>query len=353
MKLVITYNQYKLLDLLAYRTSLLSDTLKYETDNKNLLSTNKRLFTISEKKVDSAKIPEQVKNLVISIGNNWAKYTSDAFAFFFTFFLLPFAQSLVLAFTDAYGYNKHFHFIGLANFKEALSNRAFLRAIWVTVRYTLFVTLGANVSALVLALLLDSNTHFKKLFRAVFFLPNLMSLIIVGFVWVFLYGNVYRSAVQAFGIPEAYQISWLGSMKLAVYSIGLTAIWQCAGYYMIIYIAGLQNISKDLLEAAAVDGANKWTVITRIKLPLLAPVVVMNVILCLASCFKAFDIPMAMTSGGPAGATTTIALQIYNTGFSSNRTGYATAQSIILFLIISAITAAVYLFQGRKDASNA
>ena len=186
-----------------------------------------------------------------------------AFAFFFTFFLLPFAQSLVLAFTDAYGYNKHFHFIGLANFKEALSNRAFLRAIWVTVRYTLFVTLGANVSALVLALLLDSNTHFKKLFRAVFFLPNLMSLIIVGFVWVFLYGNVYRSAVQAFGIPEAYQISWLGSMKLAVYSIGLTAIWQCAGYYMIIYIAGLQNISKDLLEAAAVDGANKWTVITR------------------------------------------------------------------------------------------
>ena len=201
-----------------------------------------------------------------------------AFAFFFTFFLLPFAQSLVLAFTDAYGYNKHFHFIGLANFKEALSNRAFLRAIWVTVRYTLFVTLGANVSALVLALLLDSNTHFKKLFRAVFFLPNLMSLIIVGFVWVFLYGNVYRSAVQAFGIPEAYQISWLGSMKLAVYSIGLTAIWQCAGYYMIIYIAGLQNISKDLLEAAAVDGANKWTVITRIKLPLLAPVVVMNVI---------------------------------------------------------------------------
>ena len=79
----------------------------------------------------------------------------------------------------------------------------------------------------------------------------------------------------------------------------------------------------------------------------------MNVILCLASCFKAFDIPMAMTSGGPAGETTTIALQIYNTGFSSNRTGYATAQSIILFLIISAITAAVYLFQGRKDASNA
>lgn len=81
MKLVITYNQYKLLDLLVYRTSLLSDTLKYETDNKNLLSTNKRLFTISEKKVGSAKIPEQVKNLVISIGNNWAKYTSDAFDF--------------------------------------------------------------------------------------------------------------------------------------------------------------------------------------------------------------------------------------------------------------------------------
>ena len=115
--------------------------------------------------------------------------------------------------------------------------------------------------------------------------------------------------------------------------MGITAIWQCSGYYMLIYIAGLQNIGAELTEAAEMDGAGTWALIRHVKLPLLAPVIAMNSILLMTSCFKTFDIPMAMTSGGPAGATTTIALQIYNTGFRSNRTGYATAQSVILFLI--------------------
>ena len=104
----------------------------------------------------------------------------------------------------------------------------------------------------------------------------------------------------------------------------------------------------ELTEAAEMDGAGTWALIRHVKLPLLAPVIAMNSILLVTSCFKTFDIPMAMTSGGPAGATTTIALQIYNTGFRSNRTGYATAQSVILFLIISLMTALLYWYQGRK-----
>ena len=263
-----------------------------------------------------------------------------AFAFFFTFFLLPFAQSLVLAFTDAYGYNKHFHFIGLANFKEALSNRAFLRAIWVTVRYTLFVTLGANVSALVLALLLDSNTHFKKLFRAVFFLPNLMSLIIVGFVWVFLYGNVYRSAVQAFGIPEAYQISWLGSMKLAVYSIGLTAIWQCAGYYMIIYIAGLQAVPGDMLEAAKIDGASEWKTLWDIIIPNVMPSITICTFLTLTNSFKLYDQNLALTNGRPYNGaihtTEMLALNIVNSNTLKTK-GIGQAKAVMFFVLVAII----------------
>ena len=284
-----------------------------------------------------------------------------AFAFFFTFFLLPFAQSLVLAFTDAYGYNKHFHFIGLANFKEALSNRAFLRAIWVTVRYTLFVTLGANVSALVLALLLDSNTHFKKLFRAVFFLPNLMSLIIVGFVWVFLYGNVYRSAVQAFGIPEAYQISWLGSMKLAVYSIGLTAIWQCAGYYMIIYIAGLQAVSGDMLEAAEIDGASGSQTLFRVIIPNVMPSITTCTFLTLTNSFKLFDQNLALTGGLPSviqnGAkfnqTELLALNIYSTyNINKNWHGVAQAKAVIFFILVAVLAIAQQTATRRKEVQQ-
>ncbi|MBU9742623.1 sugar ABC transporter permease [Lachnospiraceae bacterium ASD3451] len=275
-----------------------------------------------------------------------------ALFFFFLFFLYPFFRSLWISLTDAYGFNPEIHFIGLANYWEALSNKGFLNSIWVTVKYTAFVTIFANVCALFFALLLDGRCAFKKFFRAVFFLPNLMSLIIISFVWVFIYGSVYRSFVSAFSIPEAWQISWLGNEKMALISMGITAIWQCAGYYMLIYIASLQNISPELIEAAAIDGASKFQIIRKIKLPLLVPTIVINTILLITAGFKTFDIPLAMTSGGPAGATTTIALQIYNTGFRSNRTGYAAAQSVVLFLIISVITAVLYLFQNRKGGSD-
>ena len=275
-----------------------------------------------------------------------------ALFFFFLFFLYPFFRSLWISLTDAYGFNPEIHFIGLANYWEALSNKGFLNSIWVTVKYTAFVTIFANVCALFFALLLDGRCAFKKFFRAVFFLPNLMSLIIVSFVWVFIYGSVYRSFVSAFSIPEAWQISWLGNEKMALISMGITAIWQCAGYYMLIYIASLQNISPELIEAAAIDGASKFQIIRKIKLPLLVPTIDINTILLITAGFKTFDIPLAMTSGGPAGATTTITLQIYNTGFRSNRTGYAAAQSVVLFLIISVITAVLYLFQNRKGGSD-
>lgn len=288
-----------------------------------------------------------MKKISIQHSFTYVLFIVPAAAFFAAFFIFPFFKSLWLSFTNAYGYNPDIKFIWFDNYVEALSNPSFRNALWVTVKYTVFVTLFANLVALGLAFMLDGNVHFKKFFRAIFFLPNLMSLIIVSFIWVFLYGGVYQSAVELLHIPEAFQISWLGP-DMALISMGITAVWQCAGYYMLIYIAGLQNIPSELIEAAEIDGAGSWSVIRKIKLPMLAPVIFMNTLLLITSCFKTFDIPMAMTSGGPAGATTTIALQIYNTGFRANRTGYATAQSVILFLIICAITVVLYIFQSRK-----
>lgn len=290
----------------------------------------------------------------------WAKkqntvyllFLLPAMLFFAVFFFFPFLKSLWLSFTDAYGYNPEQHFIGLKNYIEAIKNPGFLNSLKVTVIYTLFVSVFANLAALGFSFLLDGSVRFKKIFRAVFFLPNLMSLIIVSFIWVFLYGSVYRSFVELLSIPETFQISWLGDRTLAVFSIGITAVWQCAGYYMLIYIAALQNIGKELVEAAKIDGAGTREIVRYIKFPQLIPVIGMNTVLLITSCFKTFDIPMAMTSGGPAGATTTIALQIYNTGFRSNRTGYATAQSVLLFLIISMITVVLYWFQNRREENG-
>ena len=179
-----------------------------------------------------------------------------ALTLFCLFFLYPFFRSVWLSFTDAYGYRQDLHWIGLKNYREALGNPAFLEALMITLRYTVFTTVFANMLALFMALLADGSIRLKKALRTAFFLPNLMSLIIVGFVWVFLYGDVYRSVQSLLKIPKDFYISWLGNPSLAVYSIGITAVWQCAGYYMLIYAAALSGIPDELREAAAIDGAN-------------------------------------------------------------------------------------------------
>ncbi|HHW00251.1 MAG TPA: sugar ABC transporter permease [Clostridiaceae bacterium] len=232
---------------------------------------------------------------------------------------------------------------------EAFRDENFLTSLTVTLKYALFVVIIGNIVSLALALLLDTNIPGKSVLRTVFFLPNVMSLIIVGFVWTFIYGDVYRSFMEILGNPEYLQISWLGNTSIAIYSIGITAIWQSAGYAMIIYIAGLQNISTDIIEAAYIDGASAREVFFRIKLPLISPVIVMNVILATTSCLKVFDFPLAMTSGGPGYATTTMALYIYTLGFNMQRTGYATAISVILFLIIAVITVFLMKFLKMRE----
>jgi raffinose/stachyose/melibiose transport system permease protein len=272
-----------------------------------------------------------------------------ALILFTLFFITPFLSSIYYSFTDLYGYNQEIRFIGLSNYTRALADGDFLAILAVTLKFTIFVVIIGNLISLILALIVDSSIPGRNVLRTVFFLPNLMSLIIVGFVWTFLYGDVYRSIISLLGNPDYLQISWLGNTDLAIFSIGLVAIWQSAGYSMIIYLAGLQNISNDLLESATIDGASYWKVLLHIKLPLLSPIIIMNLILATTSSLKAFDYPMAMTSGGPGIATTTVALYIYNTGFKSLQTGYGTAISVILFLIIALITAFLIKFQHIRE----
>ena len=266
----------------------------------------------------------------------YSLFIFPALGLFALFFIIPFVRGVYYSFTDIYGYNKNINFIGLANYLEALQDETFFETILVTLKYTFFVMFLGNMFSLLLALALDTRVPGRNVLRTVFFLPNVMSLIIVGFVWTFIYGDVYRSIASVL-TPDIH-ISWLGDTRIAIYSIGITAIWQSAGYAMIIYIAGLQNISPDVIEAAVIDGASARKILYRIKLPLITPVVIMNLILAATSCLKAFDFPMAMTSGGPGYATTTVALHIYTVGFKMLRTGYATALSILLFLIIALVT---------------
>lgn len=283
------------------------------------------------------------------------KQKSNAFYFlillpslllFFVFFMIPVVQSLFLSFTDAFGLKTDFNFIGLKNYTEALTDQSFLQTISATLEFTAIAVVLGNIVSLGLALLLDSSIRFRSLLRSVFFIPNVMSLLVVGYVWSFIYTKSVPDLLQLIGRPS---VSILGNMNAVVPAIALAAIWNAAGYYMVIYISALQGVSEDLLEAARIDGAGPATILFRIKLPLISPTILTCLILSTAAHIKVFELPYAMTSGGPAGASTTMVLKIYNTAFNANRTGYSTAQSTILFLIIASITLVLNWLMKRRE----
>ncbi len=263
------------------------------------------------------------------------------------FFAIPVVQSLILSFTDSYGMKSSYNWIGFSNYVEALTDNSFRGTISTTFTYTLVAVLGSNLLALALALMLDNPLRGRNLLRAVFFIPNIMSLLVVGYVWRFVYTGALPDLLQSLGLQT---VAVLGKPKTVIYALAAVGIWNCAGYYMVIYLSALQGISEDLLEAARIDGANAFYVLRDIKLPLLAPTIITCLILSVATHMKTFEIPYTMTSGGPAGASMTMVLKIYNTAFNANRTGYATAQSTILFVLIAVISFILNGMMRKREA---
>ena len=269
-----------------------------------------------------------------------------ALALFILFFIIPVVQSTWLSFTDSYGMKSSYNFVGLDNYKEALRDLSFKKTISATSKYALISVVFGNILSLVLALILDSKLKLKNLLRAIFFIPNIMSLLVVGYIWSFVYTSVFPDLLTALG-TKSFAI--LGNKTLVVPALAAVGIWNAAGYYMVIYIAALQGISDDLIEAARIDGAGFLHLLRYIRLPLIAPTVFTCLILSIAAHMKVFELPYTMTSGGPVGESTTMVYKIYTTAFNANRNGYAAAQSIILFVMIAAVTLVLNFIMKKRE----
>lgn len=273
-----------------------------------------------------------------------------AMLLFTVFFIIPVVQSLMLSFTDAYGMRSSQNFVGLANYKEAIMDSSFRQTIYATLIFTGTAVIFGNLLSLGLALLLDSKLKGRNFLRSLFFIPNIMSLLVVGYVWSFVYSDAIPDFIAFLQLPDAWRGSILGNSNIVLFALALAAIWNSAGYYMIIYLAALQGISDELMEAAKIDGAKPRDILFKIKLPLISPIIVMCLILSTASHIKVFELPFTMTSGGPAGASMTMVLKIYNTAFNANLTGLATAQSTIFFILIAAITLVLTRIMKSREA---
>ena len=262
---------------------------------------------------------------------------------------IPFIMTFYYSLTNWNGVSSRVKFIGLKNFIDIFRGDSYFNsALLFTLKYTVLFVVIVNVLALLLAVALDKKLRSTNVLRAVFFIPYIMSLVVVGFVWKFILGNGFTSLyeITKLGI---FNMDWLGNSNLAFFSVLFVSIWQAVGFYMVIYIAGLQSVPKDLLEAATVDGAGPVKKFFRVTLPMLMPSVTVCVFMALTNAVKLYDVIVSLTAAGPAGSTASITYDIYREEFQNNNYGYGTAKALVLFVIIAVITIAQVIFFKSKE----
>ena len=257
-------------------------------------------------------------------------------------FIIPFIEGLYLSFCQ-FTTVKNAKFVGLSNYTAILADEQFTSAFKFTVSYAVVSIVIINVVALGLALLLTRNLKGTNIFRTVFFMPNLIGGIVLGYIWQILINCV----LSIVGQPLLALNSQAGYWGLII----LTA-WQQIGYMMIIYIAGLQNVPDDLLEAAAIDGANAWQTFWKVKLPMIMSSITVCVFLTLTNSFKLFDQNLALTAGDPAHSTEMLALNIYQTFYSRagmQWKGYGQAKAVLFCILVVVISFAQHRATRSKE----
>ena len=260
-------------------------------------------------------------------------------------FIIPFIEGLYLSFCQ-FTTVKNAKFVGLSNYQSILADEQFISAFGFTVSYAVVSIVVINVIALGLALLLTRELKGTNIFRTVFFMPNLIGGIVLGYIWQILINCVLSIVAQ----PLLALNSQAGYWGLII----LTA-WQQIGYMMIIYIAGLQNVPDDLIEAAAIDGANAWQTFWKVKLPMIMSSITVCVFLTLTNSFKLFDQNLALTAGDPAHSTEMLALNIYQTFYSRagmQWKGYGQAKAVLFCILVVVISFAQLRATRSKEVQR-
>lgn len=265
---------------------------------------------------------------------------------FLIFTLIPIVCSMGLSFMEWDSANPMV-FVGFENFKRLWTDDTFKISLWNTVYYSVFTVPLTMAAALGLAIILNQKMKGINIFRTIFFFPHVASLVAIAVVWNLLFhptlGPV-NNILRFLGI--ANPPGWTSSVDWAMPVIIIVSIWKSMGYYMILYLSGLQAIPRELYEAAKVDGANSFQRFRCITLPMLTPTTFFVSIMLTIACFKVFDLVSVMTNGGPGRATNVLVFNIYNTAFINYEFGYASAISMILFIIVLAIT--IVQFRAEK-----
>lgn len=280
-----------------------------------------------------------------------ATFILPNFIGFFIFVLIPVVFSFVLAFMHWDGFNA-MTFAGLENFTEIFKDRVFRQSLSKTFIYTVFNVLISAAAALGLAIVLNNKLKGTTFFRSAIFFPYVASVVAVGAVWKAMFmrnGGPLNQFLAFVGIAEEHLPGWLSSSEWALTGVIIVSIWKNMGYFMVIYLAAMQNIPSTLYEASEIDGAHKWQQFWRITFPMLIPSHFFVLMMLTINSFKTFDLIFALTEGGPGTATTLLSMYIYNESFVYWHYGTASAAAMILFLIVGTVTVLQFRIEKKFD----
>lgn len=277
----------------------------------------------------------------------WA-FALPAFIPFVMVVVIPAVWGLLYSFTNWNGISEEVKVIGFSNYIEIFTNdKGFGNALVFTTVFSACAVVGVNLIGFLLALLVTAKVKFATLMRGVFFMPNLIGGILLGFSWQFIFIQAFGAISKATGIK--FLSGWLSDPGTSFIGLLIVVIWQLAGYMMIIYIAQIQNIPDSLIEAAEIDGANYFQKLKCVIFPLVAPAFTIGLFLSLSTCFKLYDQNLALTNGGPYDSTEMLALNIYNSAFKYNELGQAQAKAVIFLIIVAALGLTQLHFSKKKE----
>jgi len=277
-------------------------------------------------------------------------FVAPAFLLYFIFFIFPFIQSFYISLTDWNGVNPTKVFVGLENYARVFKDSLMWKALEHNLIWVILGTISPIVIGLLLAVLLSGkNTKGRTFFRTVYFMPVMLSPVVVGIIWGWVYNPIYgmlNKILDFIGLSELSR-GWLGDPHLALYMVLITAIWSYFGFCLVILMAGMQNVDTELYDAAKIDGANSFQQFIHVTIPQLGSVLTMIIAYTMIGGLNVFDIVYVMTGGGPANSTELIATYTYKQSFQLNSVGYGATLSMVM-TVLSLVASFVFMKLREK-----
>lgn len=275
-------------------------------------------------------------------------FVGPVLLFFIIIMVVPFLLGMYYAMTDWNGVASTVNWVGWDNFKIIFTNDPdFWSSFWFTTKFTVVGIVLTNVVGFFLAYFLTKGLKLRNIMRTIFFMPNVIGGLLLGFIWQFIFIKGFNTVYELTGW-SFFGLPWLGDATTGFWGIMIVFVWHTAGYLMVIYISSLTNVPSEVMEAAEIDGASRWQMLRSIIIPLIMPAVTICLFLAISWAFKMFDLNLSLTKGGPFKSTESVAMNIYNEAFQNNRYGLGTAKAILFFVIVAVIT----MFQVRLTKSK-